>query len=163
MWIDTLIILHTKKAFWKYNTIKLTFQLIKQHFWYHFYFEAFIWHFNISHMPLQFSVTYDNNLPHYFLAVFAFFRLARKSRVEKSGVEALSWNVLQPFDSLLIWFHWWVCHVIFFGIWGWLCNAGMSLGFQIWRGECTVMRFLDLKETSTDMAADWIFKKFKLI
>ena len=29
--------------------------------------------------------------------------------------------------------------------------------------ECTVMRFLDLKETSTDMAADWIFKKFKLI
>ena len=27
----------------------------------------------------------------------------------------------------------------------------------------TVMRFLDLKETSTDMAADWIFEKFKLI
>ena len=29
--------------------------------------------------------------------------------------------------------------------------------------HCTVMRFLDLKETSTDMAADWIFEKFKLI
>ena len=29
--------------------------------------------------------------------------------------------------------------------------------------QCTVMRFLDLKETSTDMAADWIFEKFKLI
>ena len=29
--------------------------------------------------------------------------------------------------------------------------------------EYTVMRFLDLKETSTDMAADWIFEKFKLI
>ena len=29
--------------------------------------------------------------------------------------------------------------------------------------NCTVMRFLDLKETSTDMAADWIFEKFKLI
>ena len=28
---------------------------------------------------------------------------------------------------------------------------------------CTVMRFIDLKETSTDMAADWIFEKFKLI
>ena len=27
----------------------------------------------------------------------------------------------------------------------------------------TVMRFLDLKETSTEMAADWIFEKFKLI
>ena len=27
----------------------------------------------------------------------------------------------------------------------------------------TVMRFSDLKETSTDMAADWIFEKFKLI
>ena len=29
--------------------------------------------------------------------------------------------------------------------------------------QYTVMRFLDLKETSTDMAADWIFEKFKLI
>ena len=29
--------------------------------------------------------------------------------------------------------------------------------------QFTVMRFLDLKETSTDMAADWIFEKFKLI
>jgi hypothetical protein len=29
--------------------------------------------------------------------------------------------------------------------------------------QCTVMRFLDLKEASTDMAADWIFEKFKLI
>ena len=31
------------------------------------------------------------------------------------------------------------------------------------RSHCTVMRFLDLKEISTDMAADWIFEKFKLI
>ena len=30
-------------------------------------------------------------------------------------------------------------------------------------GKYTVMRFLDLKETSTDMAVDWIFEKFKLI
>ena len=29
--------------------------------------------------------------------------------------------------------------------------------------QYTVMRFLDLKETSTDMAADWIFEKFKLV
>ena len=29
--------------------------------------------------------------------------------------------------------------------------------------QYTVMHFLDLKETSTDMAADWIFEKFKLI
>ena len=29
--------------------------------------------------------------------------------------------------------------------------------------HCTLMRFLDLKETSTDMAADWIFEKLKLI
>jgi hypothetical protein len=31
------------------------------------------------------------------------------------------------------------------------------------QSQYTVMRFLDLTETSTDMAADWIFKKFKLI
>ena len=29
--------------------------------------------------------------------------------------------------------------------------------------QYTLMRFLDLTETSTDMAADWIFEKFKLI
>ena len=29
--------------------------------------------------------------------------------------------------------------------------------------QYSVMLFLDLKETSTDMAADWIFEKFKLI
>ena len=34
---------------------------------------------------------------------------------------------------------------------------------EITPDQYTVMRFLDLKETSTDMAADWIFEKFKLI
>ena len=35
--------------------------------------------------------------------------------------------------------------------------------FTVLNPHYTVMRFLDLKETSTDMAADWIFEKFKLI
>ena len=45
-----------------------------------------------------------------------------------------------------------------------LAYVRVSGGISVSRGpQYTLMRFLDLKETSTDMAADWIFEKFKLI
>ena len=43
-----------------------------------------------------------------------------------------------------------------------LLHSGQVNEFLLCRSP-PVMRFLDLKDTSTDMAFDWIFEKFKLI